>query len=115
MTLPQCDTPPTPQETADLRERYRVERERRVRPEGPGQYRATAAEFGYFAADPYVDDVAEREPLRDVVDVAIVGGGFGGILAGARLRGQGVAKVRVIDKGGDFGGTWYWNRYPGIH
>lgn len=115
MPLPQCDTPPTPRETADLRERYRVERERRVRPEGPGQYRSTAAEFGYFAADPYVDEVAEREPLHDVVDVAIVGGGFGGILAGARLRGQGVARVRVIDKGGDFGGTWYWNRYPGIH
>ncbi|MYW70128.1 FAD-dependent oxidoreductase [Streptomyces sp. SID8379] len=115
MTLPHCDTPPTPQEAADLRERYRVERERRIRPEGPGQYRSTTAEFGYFAADPYVPDTAEREPVHDVVDVAIVGGGFGGILAGARLRTQGVASVRVIDQGGDFGGTWYWNRYPGIH
>ncbi|MEV1023298.1 NAD(P)/FAD-dependent oxidoreductase [Streptomyces sp. NPDC050264] len=115
MTLPHCDSPPTPQETAALRERYRVERDRRVRPEGPGQYRATTAEFGYFATDPYIGEAAEREPLHDVVDVAIVGGGFGGILAGARLRRQGVAKVRVVEKGGDFGGTWYWNRYPGIH
>jgi cation diffusion facilitator CzcD-associated flavoprotein CzcO len=24
-----------------------------------------------------------------------------------------VADIRVIEKGGDFGGTWYWNRYPG--
>ncbi|GGV67708.1 Baeyer-Villiger monooxygenase [Streptomyces longisporoflavus] len=115
MPLPHCSNPPTPQETDALRERYRRERERRVRPEGTGQYRATAAEFGYFAADPYAGEVAEREPLRDVVDVAVVGGGFGGILAGARLRREGVAKVRIIDKGGDFGGTWYWNRYPGIH
>ncbi|WP_327654413.1 flavin-containing monooxygenase [Streptomyces sp. NBC_00483] len=115
MTLPQCATPPTPQETAELRERYRIERERRVRPDGAAQYRSTTAEFGYFAADPYAGEVAEREPLRDVVDVAVVGGGFGGILAGARMRQQGLEKVRVIEQGGDFGGTWYWNRYPGIH
>ncbi|MEU5088518.1 NAD(P)/FAD-dependent oxidoreductase [Streptomyces sp. NPDC021356] len=115
MTLPQCDNPPTPQEAAGLRERYRVERERRVRPEGPGQYRSTTAEFGYFAADPYAHGGTGREPLHDEVDVAIVGGGFGGILAGAHLRRQGVARVRVIEKGGDFGGTWYWNRYPGVH
>lgn len=115
MPLPQCATQPTPQEIVALRERYRLERERRVRPEGPGQYRAAEAEFGYFAADPYIDEVAPREPLHDAVGVAIVGGGFGGILAAAHLRRQGVARVRVIDKGGDFGGTWYWNRYPGIH
>ncbi|MEU6763319.1 NAD(P)/FAD-dependent oxidoreductase [Streptomyces sp. NPDC046853] len=115
MPLPHCANPPTPQETAALRERYRLERERRVRPEGTAQYRPTEAEFGYFAADPYTGETAEREPLRDVVDVAVVGGGFGGILAAARLRDQGVATVRVIDKGGDVGGTWYWNRYPGIH
>ncbi|MFD7292036.1 flavin-containing monooxygenase [Streptomyces sp. NPDC059897] len=115
MTLPKCATPPTPQETAELRERYRAERERRVRPDATAQYRSTTAEFGYFAADPYAGEIPEREPLRDTVDVAIVGGGFGGILAGARMRQQGVAKVRVVEQGGDFGGTWYWNRYPGIH
>ncbi|MEB8337444.1 flavin-containing monooxygenase [Streptomyces endophyticus] len=115
MTLPKCATPPTPQETAELRERYRAERERRVRPEGAAQYRSTTADFGYFAADPYAGEVPAREPLCDEVDVAIVGGGFGGILAGARMRQQGLEKVRVIEQGGDFGGTWYWNRYPGIH
>lgn len=112
MTTPQA---PTPDELAALRRRYRRERERRVRPDGPRQYLGAEAEFGFYAADPYVGEPAGREPLRDTVDVAVVGAGFGGILAGARLRRQGVRRVRVIDKGGDFGGTWYWNRYPGIH
>ncbi|MGV4885965.1 flavin-containing monooxygenase [Streptomyces viridosporus] len=112
MTTPQA---PTPDELAALRRRYRRERERRVRPDGPRQYLGVEAEFGFYAADPYVGEPAGREPLRDTVDVAVVGAGFGGILAGARLRRQGVRRVRVIDKGGDFGGTWYWNRYPGIH
>ncbi|MGI5441985.1 flavin-containing monooxygenase [Streptomyces shenzhenensis] len=100
---------------ADLRKRYRSERERRVRPDGVRQYLGADAEFGYYAADPYAGEAAEREPVRDKVDVAVVGGGFGGILAGARLRQRGVERVRVIETGGDFGGTWYWNRYPGIH
>ncbi|MFD7705335.1 flavin-containing monooxygenase [Streptomyces caelestis] len=106
---------PAPEELAALRRRYRHERERRVRPDGLRQYLGADAEFGFYAADPYVGEVAEREPLRDTVDVAVVGGGFGGILAGARLRRRGVARIRVLDKGGDFGGTWYWNRYPGVH
>lgn len=100
---------------AELRRRYRLERERRVRPDGTRQYLAADAEFGYYADDPYAAEAGQREPLRDRVDVAVVGGGFGGILAGARLRQQGIGRVRVLEKGGDFGGTWYWNRYPGIH
>ncbi|CAL9545629.1 Baeyer-Villiger monooxygenase [Streptomyces sp. enrichment culture] len=106
---------PSPEELAELRERYRLERERRVRPDGARQYRGAEAEFGYYAADPYAGQTPEREPLRDTVDVAVVGGGFGGILAGARLRRQGVERIRIVEKGGDFGGTWYWNRYPGVH
>ncbi|MFE3515208.1 flavin-containing monooxygenase [Streptomyces sp. NPDC059166] len=98
-----------------LRQRYSHERERRVRPDGARQYRAAEADFGYYAADPYAEETVGREPLKDSVDVAVVGGGFGGILAGARMRQQGVERVRIVDKGGDFGGTWYWNRYPGIH
>ncbi|MFV2119975.1 flavin-containing monooxygenase [Streptomyces sp. Act-28] len=106
---------PSDEALAELRERYRIERERRVRPDGVRQYRGADAEFGHYAADPYAGEVAGREPVRDRVDVAVVGGGFGGILAGARRRQRGVERVRVIEKGGDFGGTWYWNRYPGIH
>lgn len=112
MTTPQASVP---EEIAELRQRYHLERERRVRPDGAGQYLDTEAEFGYYAADPYTGEPAEREPLHDTVDVAVVGGGFGGILAGARIRQQGAQRVRIVEKGGDFGGTWYWNRYPGIH
>ncbi|MFG2326889.1 flavin-containing monooxygenase [Streptomyces sp. NPDC048568] len=105
----------SPESLAELRRRYRLERERRVRPDGARQYLAAEARFGYYAEDPYAGAATGREPLRDTVDVVVVGGGFGGILAGARLRQQGVRRIRVVEKGGDFGGTWYWNRYPGIH
>ncbi|MFI6339836.1 flavin-containing monooxygenase [Streptomyces sp. NPDC050535] len=106
---------PTSDDLAALRQRYRLERERRVRPDGASQYQGTDAEFGYYAADPYTAGAPERDALHDTVDVAVIGGGFGGILAGARIRQQGVESVRIVEKGGDFGGTWYWNRYPGIH
>ncbi|MFD5290003.1 flavin-containing monooxygenase [Streptomyces rochei] len=112
MTYPDATSPEVP---AELRRRYRVERERRVRPDGTRQYLAADAEFGYYADDPYAVASGAREPLRDDVDIAVVGGGFGGILAGARLRQRGVRRVRIVEKGGHFGGTWYWNRYPGIH
>ncbi|WP_030664727.1 flavin-containing monooxygenase [Streptomyces cellulosae] len=98
-----------------LRARYRAERDRRIRPDGNAQYRGTGGEFGYYAEDPHADPEFTREPLHDRVEAVIVGGGFGGLLAAARLRQAGVESIRVIDKGGDFGGTWYWNRYPGIH
>ena len=71
-----------------------------------------AGEYAHYLEDPYVAPI-EREPLTDEVEVVIIGGGFGGQLAGARLRQAGVDDIRIIEKGGDFGGTWYWNRYPG--
>lgn len=97
------------------RERYRGERDRRVRTEGSAQYRRAEGEWGYYAEDPYVEPGFSREPVTDRVDAVVVGGGFGGLLAGARLRQAGLERIRVIEKAGDFGGTWYWNRYPGIH
>ncbi|MGI5499030.1 flavin-containing monooxygenase [Lentzea sp. CA-135723] len=98
-----------------LRAKYRAERERRLRPDGSAQYRDTSGEFGYYADDPHADPHLTRAPLRDEVEVVVIGGGLGGLLAGARLRQAGVGSIRVVEKGGDFGGTWYWNRYPGIH
>jgi cation diffusion facilitator CzcD-associated flavoprotein CzcO len=97
----------------ELRERYRVERDRRIRPEGNAQYVDLAADFGYYADDPHAEEFT-REPLYDEVGTLIIGGGFGGLLAGARLRQAGVEDIRIVEKGGDFGGTWYWNRYPGV-
>ncbi|MFM8562875.1 MAG: flavin-containing monooxygenase [Acidimicrobiia bacterium] len=94
-----------------LREKYRAERDKRLREDGNEQY-TDIAEYSQYLDDPYTPPVT-REPLTDEVTVAIIGGGFGGLLAGARLREAGVEDLRVIEKGGDFGGTWYWNRYPG--
>ena len=96
-----------------LRDKYRQERSKRVRKDGNEQYVEVVGQFAHMVDDPYVQPGFEREPLTDDVDVVIVGGGFGGLLAGARLREAGVESLRVIEKGGDFGGTWYWNRYPG--
>ena len=96
-----------------LQAKYRQERDKRVRADGSAQYREIAGEFAHYLDDPYVPPGFTRAPLTDDVEVVIVGGGFGGQLAGARLREAGVDDIRIIEKGGDFGGTWYWNRYPG--
>jgi cyclohexanone monooxygenase len=71
-------------------------------------------ELARFLDDPYVEPGFTRAPLTDEVEVVLIGGGFGGLLTGARLREAGVESIRVIDSAGDFGGTWYWNRYPGV-
>ena len=96
-----------------LRKKYRLERDKRLRQDGNDQYQEVSGEFSYFAEDPYLEETIERAPLTDEVEVVIIGGGFGGMLAGARLREAGIDDFRIIEKGGDFGGTWYWNRYPG--
>ncbi len=95
-----------------LREKYRQERDKRIRPEGNDQYVEVTGKFAHFVDDPYVERI-EREPLTDEVDVVVIGGGFGGLLAGARFRQAGIDDIRIVEAGGDFGGTWYWNRYPG--
>jgi cyclohexanone monooxygenase len=105
------DNPPFDPES--LRQKYRAERDKRLREDGNQQYIEVKDEFAHFVEDPYVAPGFHREPLTDDVEVAVIGGGFGGLLAGARLREAGVDSIRLIEKGGDFGGTWYWNRYPG--
>ncbi|OBF06442.1 monooxygenase [Mycobacterium sp. ACS4054] len=97
-----------------LRRKYAEERARRLRPDGIAQYVEIAGAFAHFADDPWADGQFVREPLTDDVDVAIIGAGFGGLLTGVRLRQLGVESVRLIDRAADVGGTWYWNRYPGI-
>ena len=95
-----------------LRAKYREERDKRLRADGNEQYIEMKGRFAHYLEDPYVEPIT-REPLTDEVEVVVIGGGFGGLLAAARLREAGVDDIRVIEKGGDFGGTWYWNRYPG--
>ncbi len=96
-----------------LRERYRAERDKRLRPDANDQYIEVKGDFRHYVDDPYVEPGFSRPPLTDTVDAVVIGGGFGGLLAAARLREAGVEKIRIVEKGGDFGGTWYWNRYPG--
>jgi len=108
---------PSPEELgfdfSALKQRYAEEREKRLRSDGSQQYKGMDEEFAHYIEDPYVETALSRDPLTDEVDVVVIGGGFGGLLAGARIREAGVNKIRVIEAGGDFGGTWYWNRYPG--
>jgi cyclohexanone monooxygenase len=97
-----------------LREKYKRERDKRVRPDGEAQYLELSGRFAHYAEDdPYADPSFTRAPLGDEVEVAIIGGGFSGLLAAARLKEAGVDEFRIIEAGADFGGTWYWNRYPG--
>jgi cyclohexanone monooxygenase len=99
----------------ELREKYKRERDKRIRDDGNQQYIEVVGQFAHYVEDPYIDKPIEREPLTDEVEVLVIGGGFGGLLAGARLREAGLepSEIRLVEKGGDFGGTWYWNRYPG--
>ena len=96
-----------------LRERYRVERDRRRRADGNAQYVEAEGEFAHYLDDPYAVPAFTRAPVLEAVEVLIVGGGFGGLLTAARLVEAGVQDFRIIERAGDFGGTWYWNRYPG--
>ncbi|KQU52355.1 monooxygenase [Rhodococcus sp. Leaf278] len=96
----------------EYREIYRRERDKRIRVDGVAQYQGAVDKYDGFADDPFME-VEPREPIIENVEVLVIGGGFGGLLAGARLREQGCTDIRILDEGGDFGGAWYWNRYPG--
>jgi cyclohexanone monooxygenase len=105
--------PPIDFDPDALRAKYRAERDKRVRADGNDQYLEVKGDFARYVDDPYVGPGYTREPLDETVEVLIIGGGFGGLLMGARLRQAGFADIRLVEKGGDVGGTWYWNRYPG--
>ena len=96
-----------------MREKYRLEREKRMRDDASEQYIEMSGEYANFIDDPYSEPRFSREPLERDVNVVLIGGCFGGLQAGARLREAGIEDICIVEKGGDFGGTWYWNRYPG--
>lgn len=96
-----------------LNRKYLEERDKRLRADGIGQYVAVEGAFAAFVDDPY-SKRADRAPITREVEVAIVGAGFGGLLTAVRLQEIGITDVLMIDRAGDFGGTWYWNRYPGL-
>jgi cyclohexanone monooxygenase len=96
----------------EAREKYRIEREKRLRADGIRQYKELKGDYEEFDRDPYVEPGFTREAVIEDVDVVIVGGGFGGMIEAANLTKAGVTNFRIVEKAGDFGGTWYWNRYP---
>jgi cation diffusion facilitator CzcD-associated flavoprotein CzcO len=103
---------PATTDRPDLRARYRAERDKRLRPDGNDQYLEPVGRFAHFTADPYTPRV-ERDPVAEDVEVVIIGGGWAGLVTGARLAQAGVTDVRIVESGGGLGGVWYWNRYPG--
>jgi len=96
-----------------LRKKYEQERDKRLRSDGIGQYVDTDGQYSQYRTDDSYMPRIEREPVKKTVEVVLMGAGFGGILTGIQLRKIGVEDLCVIDTAGDFGGTWYWNRYPG--
>jgi len=108
---------PTPEELGfdpgALREKYAAERAKRLRADANNQYQEITGQFAYYNVDPYVEPGFTRPALHEELEVLIIGGGFGGMLAAVRLQEVGITAFRIIEKAGDFGGTWYWNRYPG--
>jgi len=97
-----------------VREKYRQERDKRMT-KGRGVIHDLEHDPGFaeYLRDPYTPFV-EREPVTAEVDVAIIGAGISGVTMGAKLREAGVRRIMMIDKAGGVGGTWYWNRYPGV-
>ena len=110
-----CEPTQTPEiDLGELRTKYLAERDKRLRPDGQKQYLVTEGEFEeFYHGDPYAA-VVPRAPISEDIDVAVLGGGFAGLVAAVRVRQAGVENLRVIELAGDFGGAWYWNRYPGI-
>tara|TARA_B100000953_G_scaffold15609_1_gene13738 strand:- start:224 stop:2005 length:1782 start_codon:yes stop_codon:yes gene_type:complete len=107
-----------PQEYYDnIKEKFAGERDLRLgyRPPGTDNYTSElTGDLGKYAVDPYGTEIPEREPLNDSVEVLFIGGGFSALLTSARLREKGVESIRIVERGADVGGTWYWNRYPGV-
>lgn len=96
-----------------VRARYAVERQKRLRSDGIEQFLPPVGKFAKFSEDPRVKQSLQREPISETSDAICIGGGFGSLLAAVRMKKSGLETIRIIDEADDFGGTWYWNRYPG--
>ncbi|MCZ6658907.1 MAG: NAD(P)/FAD-dependent oxidoreductase [Gammaproteobacteria bacterium] len=101
----------------DIKQKFAQARDLRLayRPEGTSQFTSDlTGALSKYAVDPYGGEIVPRKPINDHVEVLFIGGGFSALLTSARLRERGVASIRIVERGADVGGTWYWNRYPGV-
>ena len=105
----------TEEKLKEVRKKYLEERDKRLREDANQQWKETSGDFSYFVEDPYIDQKESRELLQTKHQIVIIGAGFGGMLAAARLVEAGFDDILIIEKAGGFGGTWYWNRYPGAY
>lgn len=103
-----------PVDAERLRARYEAERNKRINSAGTDQYIFAEGKFAEFADDPYAGPPTPRAALQEDLDILVIGAGFGGLQLGAALRHENIGNFRVLDVAADFGGTWYWNRYPGL-
>ncbi|MEM9655955.1 MAG: NAD(P)/FAD-dependent oxidoreductase, partial [Actinomycetota bacterium] len=100
----------------EIKDRFAAERDLRLdyRPPGTDQWVPAEGELATYEQDPHATESIDRDPITDTVEVLFIGGGFSALLTSARLRQRGVESIRIVERGADVGGTWYWNRYPGV-
>jgi hypothetical protein len=91
---------------AELKKKYLAERDKRLRPDAVDQYRFVDGQFSHYLKDPWIKPGFKRDPVDEEVDVVIIGGGYGAQLVAVRLLEAGVTNIRMIEKAGNFGGTW---------
>jgi hypothetical protein len=106
-----------PEYYEQIKQRFAEARDLRLsyRPEGRNQFvTELEGELARYETDPYAVETIDRAPINDTVEVLFIGGGFSALLTSARLREVGVESIRIVERGADVGGTWYWNRYPGV-
>ncbi len=108
-TLP--EQPPGATFDDEARARYRSDKQLR---EGSGDFIGMEGDLRRYLVDHYSADPVPRDSLHDECEILVVGAGFAGLLLSYRLRQAGFDDVRFCERGGDVGGTWYWNRYPGV-
>jgi hypothetical protein len=91
---------------AELKKKYLAERDKRLRPDAVDQYRFIDGHLSHYLKDPWTKPGFKRDPIHEEVDVVIIGGGYGAQLVAVRLIEAGVTNIRIIEKAGNFGGTW---------
>ena len=99
---------------AEIRAKYDAERDKRIRQDRNDQFTPIAGDLEDLGVDPHADQSTRTEPITDWTEVLIIGAGFGGLTVAGRLKAAGIEDLRIVEKGSNVGGTWYWNRYPGV-